>query len=260
MRKLHPVLLAWLLVAIIPDGLSQFQTHPLKAEIELQGNSVRITYDISDSIQGDLYNVWIGITDANGNTLIARTFTGDVGDKVTPGTGKEVFWNHEEDGVNLDVGIYIQVFAEPVKQPAVSARAGKEVKPTGMVLQSIVFPGLGLSRVTGQPHWLKGVAGYACIGSAIAFNRMARSTYDDYLVEREITISDELFEKAVQQDQISELCTYAAIGIWVTDIIWNLVAASKMNQPLQGEGKSLLITPYYDPEMQASMLALRFRF
>ncbi len=51
----------------------------------------------------------------------------------------------------------------------------------GIAIQSLVIPGLGLSRTTGNPHWLKGVVGYSCIGGSILFNKMAISTYDDFL-------------------------------------------------------------------------------
>ncbi len=40
---------------------------------------------------------------------------------------------------------------------------------------------------------------------------------------------DELFNSAKTQDDISEVFAYAAIGIWVTDIVWNIVGASKLN-------------------------------
>ena len=265
MRILYPFLFAWFLLATIPDGHSQYQTQTLKAEVELQGNRVKITYDISGTSPGDAFSVWIEITDASGKSLTAKSLKGDVGNNVSAGAGKEVLWDHVEDGVNLDVGIYIQVFAKPVESPVVDPRAGttpakKEMKTGALVLQSLVFPGLGLSRATGQPHWIKGVAGYACIGSAIAFNIMTVNSYEEYRNESDITISDELFEKALQQDQVSEIFAYAAIGIWVTDIIWNLVGASKLTQSPQADGIGFSIKPGFDPQMQAPVLALRYRF
>ena len=97
---------------------------------------------------------------------------------------------------------------------------------TGIILQSLALPGLGLSRMTGKPHWLRGVAGYGCIAGSIILNRQAISTYDDIDDLEDYDDKNELFQKSLNRDNISEVLAYAAIGIWV-DIGWHFRSQDK---------------------------------
>ncbi len=59
---------------------------------------------------------------------------------------------------------------------------------------------------------------------------MAISTYDDY---QESGISGEcqcIAEQAKNQDNISEVLAFAAIGIWITDMVWTIIGTSDMNK------------------------------
>jgi hypothetical protein len=224
---------------------------------------LKITYDISEHQSNEEFNVWIEITDSNGKTLIYRTVNGDIGEHVSGGDDKEITWNYASDGINLEVGINIQVFGQPmgspdIQKPVESNAIDRELNKTSLVLQSLVIPGLGLSRATGKPHWLKGVAGYACLGSAIAFNRMAVNSFSAYLEESDIPTREDLFDKSITQDQISEVFAYTAAAIWITDIIWTLVGVSNLYRA--ADGKGLSINSYYESTVQAPMLALRYRF
>ena len=56
---------------------------------------------------------------------------------------------------------------------------GKGFNRAGIIAQSALFPGLGLSRVNpGKPHWIKGVVGYGCIAGTLYLNRMAVTSYN----------------------------------------------------------------------------------
>ena len=265
MNKLYPLLFIWVLIISIEDGLSQSQVKISNAHAELRGANVNITYDIADHHSDDEFAVWIEITDSNGTPLNVRTVTGDIGNHIPGGNGKEISWSPAADHITLNVGIHVQVFASLMKPPVIhepvkSNTIIRDISTANLVLQSIVLPGLGLSRATGKLHWIRGVAGYACIGSAIAFNRMSVNNNEAYLVESDIPISNNLFEKAVTQDNISEVLAYTAAGIWVADVIWNLVGASSLNRIVDGNSEGFSIKSYYDPGAQAPILALRFRF
>jgi hypothetical protein len=109
-----------------------------------------------------------------------------------------------------------------------SALTGRGFSRTGLVLQSVAFPGLGLSRATGNPHWIRGVAGYGCLAGAVILNRTAISNYAGIMDLTGYDEKNELYRKSLSQDQVSELLAYAAIGIWVSDIIWTLVGTSDL--------------------------------
>lgn len=129
----------------------------------------------------------------------------------------------------------------------------KRYSRTGLMLQSLAFPGLGLSRYTGKPHWIRGVVGYGCLAGSVIMNRKAINTLGhlDY-----ITRADEIansFEKSVTQDQTSEFLAYAAVGIWVTDIIWNFMGTSDLS-------RSVSIRSNLDPLTFVPMISVSYRF
>ena len=72
------------------DGFSQSRAEIWKAEAELVGNRVKITYDISDHSENDEFDVRIEVSDSSGNPLNTRTVTGDIGDYIKGGSGKEI--------------------------------------------------------------------------------------------------------------------------------------------------------------------------
>lgn len=276
MRKLLPILFTWFFLVTIPDSFSQIPVEIDNVGAVLQGNGIKITYDLSDYQAGDSYEVWVEIADKNGNILNVRTVTGDVGSGVTGGPGKEILWNNVVDGIVPEVGIYIQVLAKPIKPPlsqtpaesnsvSGSGTAEKHVErkfsKTGLVLQSLVLPGLGLSRASGKPHWLRGVAGYACIGSTLAFNRMSISSFDAYREEFDMDTRNDLYDKVEIQNNVSEICAYAAIGIWLTDLIWNLVGVSNLDQAARiNNSNRFYIEPGYDTWSGGPTLAINYTF
>ena len=131
----------------------------------------------------------------------------------------------------------------------------------GLVLQSLVFPGLGLSRVTGNPHWIRGLAGYGCLVGSIVLNRQAVNTYkgiSDLVSYNDVT---EAFDKSVQQDNISEVLAYSAIGIWVIDFIWTLVGTSDLNKAdSYGDSGGFSIGSNIDPLSNAPLVSVQYRF
>jgi hypothetical protein len=86
----------------------------------------------------------------------------------------------------------------------------------------------------------------------VVVNRKGTKTYDSLT---ELTRSDDIantFEKSVRQDKTSEVLAYAAVGIWVTDIIWNLVKTSGMERITLGSN--------LDPLNYVPMIRVSYRF
>ena len=109
-------------------------------------------------------------------------------------------------------------------------------------------------------HLAKGAAGYACIASAIIFNRMAVSNYNKYLDSYEIETSNDYYSKSVSQDNTSEVFAYAAIGIWAAEIIWVIFESKNYKSSHSTYGKGISIEPGYDPYSNTSMICFSYNF
>ena len=118
------------LLAIFLQVKAQSEAKITGPRIDQIQNTVRITYDIQDASPGDQFTVWIEISDANGAPIKARTLSGEIGKHVKAGTDNEVIWDPVADGISLEGGIYVQVFAsmeesQIVKEAAESTQRSK---------------------------------------------------------------------------------------------------------------------------------------
>ncbi len=141
-------------------------------------------------------------------------------------------------------------------------KPGMRINRGGVIFQSLVFPGWGLSRINkGKPHWLKGVAGYGCIAASVVYNKKAISSFDDYLISNDLNKADTYYDNSVKYDNLSEIFAYTAIGIWVTDFIWTIAGSSNLNNELgYSQAKGFSIKTVYEPRTQIPMVALRYTF
>ena len=82
-------------------------------------NLVDIHYDLS-SADGDPCTVWVAVSDDGGTSwrVPARTFTGDVGEGITPGRNRTVIWDAGADGPGAVGGLTACVYAEEDHGPA----------------------------------------------------------------------------------------------------------------------------------------------
>jgi len=247
------------------NAFSQSDFHISKPELEQINNHVKITYDIfADDINAQ-YRVWVEITNEDGKALNAIALTGDIGIGIRRGSDKVITWDPVLDGVSLEKGVYVQVLAEKISSSTIESPPNNEarsskVNTTSVVLQSLLLPGIGLSRATGQLHWLRGVAGYVCLGGAIVFNRMAANAFESYQEEEDTVLRENYFNTSVTQDQVSEVLAYSTIGIWVTDIIWNIVGAGKLNREVQQQASGFYLQPSFDAGLRAPVLTMRYTF
>ena len=229
--------------------------------LELQGNSVHIYYDISGSQPSETFTITVVVEDEQGNAIRASSLEGDVGKKISGGSNKHIIWNYEEDNVFLNAEIEIRVNASVEKPRETPKESPGEAGRAGIILQSVALPGLGLTKVTGKPHWIKGVAGYGCIAGSVVMNRMAISTYNSISdLETDVAIT-EAYDKSVQQDQVSEILAYAAIGIWVTEFVWTLVGTSHMKKSSSlAASKGISLKSDFDPISNAPQLGIVLTF
>jgi len=79
---------------------------------------VDITYDLADA-DGDPATVWVAVSDDNGATwqVPARTFTGDIGQGVTPDIGKSIVWDAGADMAGKVGNFKVRILAEDGNGP-----------------------------------------------------------------------------------------------------------------------------------------------
>lgn len=246
--------------------------------LEMRGNIIHISYNILNSTRSNNFTVELVVRDEDGKEINARAITGDIGDMVSGGNDKHIAWDLETDQIEINADIFVKIYvkaihpSEPVvvapapvdnvkKEAEISARisGAKQFSRTGLVLQSLAFPGLGLSRYKGEPHWIRGVLGYSCVAGSIIMNQAAVNTYAGIIDESGYDAKTILYQEALKQDQISEVLAYTAIAIWVSDLIWSIVGTSDLNKSSSHQ-KGLRINSSIDPVSNSPLLAFTYKF
>jgi hypothetical protein len=282
-KALHS-LLAFLLILTGQLCYSQTGVRVSDPRLEMVGNTIHISYDILNSAPDGKYTISIVIKDEDGNIIKARALDGEIGEGISGGSNKKITWNLEADNILIDAFIFVQINAKVIAPPTPAIIEPEEetvqddqtdTQPeeppqvtkssaynrTGIILQSLALPGLGLTQVTGKPHWIRGVAGYGCIAASVVLNSQAVKTYDgieDLVYFDEI---NEAYDKSLQQDNISEILSYAAIGIWVADFIWTLVGTSDLKKkPYTAESSGISLGSNIDPLSNIPLISVTYRF
>ncbi len=297
MRLTDFIILISILLCPAIDLQAQSTVEVTNPVLSLKGSDVQISFDLLNSSRSDIFTIRIEVTNSEGKAIDARSLSGDIGKSINGGRNKKILWDIESDSIFLDEEIFVQVYAltesvpvvekpqvveteeptiveteEPIvveteETPAVRAGAesgsvNKEYNRTSIILQSVAFPGLGLSRTNpGQPHWIRGIAGYGCIAGSIYFNSKAVSSYQAYKNTDNQDEVDNLFNQAVKQDNISEALAFIAIGIWVTDLVWTIAGTSGLkNDQISGDLKRFSIGTTVEPVSSVPLIAFRYRF
>jgi hypothetical protein len=72
---------------------------------------------------------------------------------------------------------------------------------------------------------------------------------------------NDLYELSRREDQISEGFAYAAIAIWVSDMIWTIAASSKPDSGKEDKRmRGWSLQPEVDPRNGSALLVLRYNF
>jgi hypothetical protein len=92
-------------------------------------------------------------------------------------------------------------------------------------------------------------------------NRSAVSTYEEFQSSQDIEDADDLLAKASRQDNLSEVFGYAALGIWVSDLVWTLLATQDYKKGAgKGQAAGLSMRSGFDAISQSPMIGLVYRF
>ena len=84
------------------DCVAQSEANIANTSVELKGNQVNISYDILNSSKTARFEVWVEISDEDGNNLDVNAFEGDIGEEIKSGKRKVIIWDPEADSIFLN--------------------------------------------------------------------------------------------------------------------------------------------------------------
>ncbi|MCK5134509.1 MAG: hypothetical protein KAR19_01880 [Bacteroidales bacterium] len=232
-----------------------------KPDLSVKDGYLLISYDILDSHRAERYHVRIEVTDSSGKSIEPKSVTGDIGENVTGGMNKQIRWNLIADNISMDQGVSVQIFGKRIMIEEIGAKT-QEISRMGAVMRSAAFPGWGLSKLNpGQPHWIKGVAGYGALAGSLIYNQRSYVNYQNYLDSSDKAERENYYNKSLRQGQLSVVMVFTATGIWVADIIWTIVGAKpEDNHSSTVQLKGISIGTNYESSSNIPMLSLRYTF
>lgn len=243
------------------SAIGQIEVRFSDPDLELINGKLQISYNILNSKSNERFSVWIEVTDVNGDVIKARTLSGDFGDYVSGGGGKIILWNLIADEVSDGQGIYVQLIGEKFN-PKESTVQISSISRMGAVLRSAAFPGWGLSKIhPGNPHWIKGVAGYGCLAGSVIYNQKAATSYQNYLDSYDSEERITFFNNSEAENTISSIFAYAALGIWLTDIVWTILDSGELSHNTSvSRIEGFSIGSDFEKSTGAPMLSFRYKF
>ena len=101
--------------------LSQDEISVSQTGLKFLNDRLIIKYDILGSKPGDIFRVWLEITDSTGAKIAARYLYGDIGDDVPGGLQKQVIWDLAADSLYLNMDVNVEIFAAKNTKPVAVA-------------------------------------------------------------------------------------------------------------------------------------------
>lgn len=271
----------WVLLLIVTfscfnvTGQRVSEARIVNTDFDLKGNQLIITYDIENYAKNEVFFIAAVIFYEGGERIQAKSLSGDIKDNIKGGRNKTIIWDLEKDRIELKGSIYIEITASPelVEEEPVEAIAEESIEEiseepvksvglAGPLVQSIVLPGLGNTRITRKPYWIIGIIGYGSVATSYWFNHRAASSYDSYLTERDNQdMRSNYYNDADTEKQISIVCGIAAGVIWAADL--TLLVINHKRHKKQLSAMSVPQASFginYDPGVNANMFTIRISF
>jgi len=236
----------------------------VNTDFDLKGSQLVITYNIENYARNEVFYITVEIFYENGERISAKSLSGDIKGNVRGGKNKTIIWDLEKDRIELKGSIYIEITASPelVAEETKEDKSEKSIGLAGPLVQSLVLPGLGNTRITRKPYWIIGIVGYGSVASSYWFNQRAASSYDNYLSERDDPdLRFDYYNDADTEKQISVACGIAAGVIWAADLTLLIINHKKHKKRFTAMSvPQTLFGINYDPNLNGNMLTIRISF
>jgi len=216
--------------------------------LEADGNRLLILYNIISKKSADQYYIWVEMKKANGERILAKTFSGDIGGNVKSGNNKKIIWDPEKDSIYLNEEIFVEVKAE---------KYIKSFNKGSMILKSAALPGWGQTNISGKPWWLTGIAVYGTLAGGYLYHQKYLKSYESYKIEEDPLNRTDLYDQTQKQLNISRVMIYSAASAWALNVLWVALIPNRY-QPLQHAKLSLNSSS--DPFNGGMLISLRLDF
>jgi hypothetical protein len=200
-------------------------------DFSLEDGKIVITYDLMKSEKGEYFLIYVNAIIESGDTILARTVSGDVNENVTGGRKKSIIWDYKRDNffTNEPFQIEVNALSIEVDPSDIPISYGDYPGLGKSFLMSTVFPGWASTKLKeGKPHWIKGIVGYGCLTLSYVYNNKATQTYKDYKVSMDREERSNLYNDAISQKQLSSILAFSAIAVWIMDYTCIIVSHNKL--------------------------------
>ncbi|MCY7351677.1 MAG: hypothetical protein LH606_13585 [Cytophagaceae bacterium] len=209
----------------MPDSLVTVSN--IRVDVDTQ--RVRILYDVVGIAGSDL--VYIQVESRAGDTLNAKTVTGDVGKGVPAGQNKTIYWDYRLDGIELVDEVRVTVLVKHLVLPM--QRRNQGGGPSNALVSALV-PGLGTIFV--QPNKKIGLRPLITVayGGLLVYGLLQKNRskqqyqrYEDFLNEFNSAEAERFYTEANQLNHRYLLAIGAAVAVWGTDVVYTFLKGRK---------------------------------
>lgn len=213
-------------------GQSTYEAKNIKYTIE--DNKLKVSYDLPETPHSQYFEVSVQILDSSTNMILDPvTISGDYGEVVSGGNGKNFTWDFFKDTINItSIKFSVRLNVEMHKIYGGSNKA----------LLSLACPGLGDYFVSkNKLGFLQTIAVASFIGYGIYLKSESNSNYNLYHTSYEQSAIDNYYNVANEQNKSANV--FLTIGgiIWAEDIFYVFVRGSindKLKKQLRNKMKT----------------------
>jgi len=218
------------------------------SKIEENSGKLLIEYTITGNRADEIFDIGLEITMKNGEKIIAKSLTGDVGKNIEVKDNMKIEWDILKDNIYLDERVNIVILAD------VSINKYFYAKKS-LLISTAILPGLGHYKLSRKPTYFVGIAAYGIVGAGILSKLSANKNYDLYLSEKDdFTQRQEYYDKANSNKVMSNILFYSAAGIWTVDFLF---IALKKTKPKNTMSK-INVGAFYNPYINKPEFALTY--
>ena len=199
-----------LLVVALFLSCSVFAQIVDKAELSSIQDELLLSVRIKDCNSSQKFYPSVEYYYGNGERIGAKTIQYKSGNNsLACGSTDVLLWKPRTDNLTINQSVYAKL----------QVKTDLEMTLTPHVVKSLIFPGLGDYRLrNGKFYVVYGLAGYGLIATALSMQNKATQNYDLYKSSLNVSESDDLYDKAVKQRNLSYLALASAAVVWSVDI------------------------------------------
>lgn len=199
-----------LIVAAMFHALAIYAQKVDKAELSAVKDELLLSVKIKDCKSSQKFYPLADFYYDNGERIGTNTTQYKSGNNfIACGSSDVLLWKPSTDKLTINQPVYA----------VLNVKTELEIELAPHIIKSLVFPGLGDYRLrNGKVYFMYGLAGYGLIATALSLQNKATQNYDLYKSNLTISESNDLYDKAVKQRNLSYVALASAAVVWTVDI------------------------------------------